>query len=159
MLRLSRPTTGLLAAAALLSALSCWDGCADRQEDSPLDRLGGLAVTRRREDPEKLAAMQADVLERGRRLQEVTEEVEAGRLSLFDAAARVRDIESASPFFPWERFREAHPGTSDDERFCWMVIGMVSPPGLKERQAREPLIARLRAELEGHLRAGTLRLP
>ncbi len=159
MLRLSRPTTSLLTAAALLSALTAWDGCAEQWDVSPLSRLGSLSVPQLREDQEKLAAQQAEVTERTRRLQEVTDAVVAGRLSLLDAAARVRDIQSASPYFPWDRFRASYPGATDDERFCRMVIGMVYAPELKDGPQRVALAARLTAELEEHLRRGTLHLP
>jgi hypothetical protein len=158
MLRLSRPTTGLLASVAVLSALSAWDGCAGRHDTSPLDFLGALTVPRRRGDPEQEAALRADVLDRSRRLEEVTVEVRAGRLSLLDAAARARDVQSASPYFPWDHFRRMHPAATDDERFCRLVIELAAPSGGTLRGA-DPVVARLEAELEAHRKNGTLRLP
>ena len=159
MLRLSRTTTGLALIVALLSALTAWDGCADQSETSPLDLIGSLTVPRPRGDPRQEQALQVDVLHRSRQLQEVTEEVVAGRLSLLDAAGRMRDFQSASPYFNWERFRESHPAGSDDERFCRMVIDLAYPLGLKDEPQREAVARRLEAELEEHLRRGTLRLP
>jgi hypothetical protein len=158
MLRLSRPTTGLLAAAAFLSALSAWDGCAEQPDDSPFEQLGTLAVSRRHSDSEKEAALREDVYRRSLQLQEVADEVRAGRLTLLEAAARARDIQSASPFFPWERFRETHPAGSDDERFCQMVIDLVTLPS-GPRGGSDPVVDRLRAELDEHLSQGTLHLP
>jgi hypothetical protein len=158
MLRFSRPTTGLLAVAAFLTALSAWDGCAVQQDDSPFERIGALTAPRRRGDPEQEAALRADVFGRSLRLQEVADEVRAGRLSLLEAAARARDIQSASPYFPWKHFRESHPGASDDERFCRMVIDLVTLP-TSPGSGPDPVVARLQAELDEHLSRGTLHLP
>jgi hypothetical protein len=158
MLRLSRPTTGLFAVAACLSALSVWDGCAERPDASPFERLGALAAPRRPGDPQQEAALRDDVFRRGLLLQAVADEVRAGRLSLLEAAARARDIQSASPFFPWERFRESHLGDSDDERFCRMVIDLVTLP-IRPAAGPDPVVARLQAELDEHLSRGTLHLP
>jgi hypothetical protein len=158
MLRLSRTTTGLLAVVALLSALTAWDGCAERQDTSPLDLIGALTAPKRPGDPEREAALRADVMGRSQRLVDVAGEVRAGRLSLLDAAARVRDIQSASPYFPWDHFRRMHPGATDDERFCRMVIELTAPSGGTLR-GQDPVVTRLEAELEDHLKNGTLRLP
>jgi hypothetical protein len=158
MLRLSRPTTGLIAAAAFLSALSAWDGCAEQPDDSPFEQIGALTVSRRHSDSAQEAALRDDVYRRSVRLQEVADEVRADRLTLLEAAARARDIQSASPFFPWERFRESHPAGSDDERFCQMVIDLVRLPS-SPRGGSDPVIDRLQADLEEHLSRGTLHLP
>ncbi|HEX5272847.1 MAG TPA: hypothetical protein VFW33_20255 [Gemmataceae bacterium] len=157
MLRLSRPTTGLLATAALLSAVTAWDRCADPQDASPFDRVATLIVPPRPQgDVQREAAFRDDVLGRSRRLEEVVAEVRAGRLGLLEAAARVRDIQSASPYFRRDLFREGQPGETDDERFCRMVIDLSTPA---RGGPPDPVVTRLEAELTQHLSRGPIRLP
>ncbi|HEX5272846.1 MAG TPA: hypothetical protein VFW33_20250 [Gemmataceae bacterium] len=156
MLRFSRPTTGLFAAAAFLSALTAWDRCADPNAPSPFEQVAGLIAPRRTGDAAREAALQADVVRRSRRLDEVVAEVRSGRLGLLEAAARVRDIQSASPFFPRDLFREGNAGDNDDERFCRMLINLSIPtPGA----GPDSVVTRLEAELNDHLSRGPIRLP
>ncbi len=158
MLRLSRLLTGLTVASALLTALTAWDRWAGGPGASPLEWFGGLLSPRRHWDPRHEADFHADVVERCRRLQEVADEVRAGRLGLLDGAARLRDIQSTSPYFAWQQFREFYPGDSDDERFCHLLIRLVTPlPAPPDHT--DPVVARLNAELAEHLKRGPIRLP
>jgi hypothetical protein len=80
----------------------------------------------------------------------------AGRLTLLEAAEHFRDLNGSYPGFSWYQFRHHFPGSSDDERHCRQVIQFVA----LETETGPAAVARkrLEAELEGHLRRGTLRL-
>src|SRR5262249_28652477 len=77
--------------------------------------------------------------------------VAAGRVSLREAAARFRDINASRRNFPWDRFREAHPGATDDERHCREVIRWVRWWVEEEQGSGRSLSRRLEAELKEHL--------
>jgi hypothetical protein len=81
-----------------------------------------------------------------------------GRLKLLAAAARFRDLQQSVPGYPWEGFRRAYPGDSEEERLCRAVIGYVGDAVRDEPGADPNLVRRLEAELQGHLRRGPLRL-
>jgi hypothetical protein len=89
----------------------------------------------------------------------VARDLACGRLTLLDAAARVRDIDRACPYFPWEEFRRASPHASDEERHCREMIGQVrSMPPLGD-PANEDAALGCEAELREHIARGTLHLP
>ena len=90
--------------------------------------------------------------------QRLARDVAEGRLPLAAAAARFRDLDEAPPGFPWDSFRHAFPGSSDEERHCWEVIVFVraTVPG---GPAGEPaLVECLEAELQECISHGDLRL-
>ena len=89
----------------------------------------------------------------------LADEVAAGRLSLFEAAARVRDMKL--PEFMVDLMRRADGAATDEEGFCrhmleWTVlrIGYNEGPVGAERM-RERLEAELQARMDIH---GTLKL-
>jgi hypothetical protein len=86
----------------------------------------------------------------------VAQDLAAGRLTLLEAAEHFRDLNGSYPGFNWYQFRRHFPGSSDDERHCRQVIQFVA----LETETGPAAVARqrLEAELEGHLRRGTLRL-
>jgi hypothetical protein len=115
---------------------------------------------------ERLRSAELDVdlkhaLERLEAEKRLVAEVIDGRRTLWEAAARLRDLPHAAPSF-WEMFRLDVEGTSDDEKMCRHVIGWVrasAPPG--PDQARAAAVAdRLQAELDERLCLyGTVCLP
>ena len=102
MLRLSRSTMRLAVSTALLSALAGWDRLAERRGTSALSSLGSRSVPRATDERRELDARMELTLARSRRIDEVAGEVAAGRLSLLDGAARLRDIHRAAPHFAFE---------------------------------------------------------
>ena len=99
-------------------------------------------------------------LERRRSAKEsVARDLAARQLTLLEAAARVRDIDWACPYFPWEAFRRASPHASDDERHCREVIGQIRSLLPFGEPANEDAALRCEAELRRHIACGTLCLP
>jgi len=93
------------------------------------------------------------------RRHEITGEVIQGRMGLFEAAARFRELNAASAD-GGRMVRVKHPG-SYDEQCCRQVISWVSARLVAEAPAR---VAFVRAGLEEQLqeclrRQGTIRLP
>ena len=159
MLRLSRSTVGLAVLAAMLSALSAWDYQAGRPDDSPLSRVAGPLLGPEREQARAADVACARAVDRSRQLEELSREVAAGRLSLLEGAARVRDIRLADPSVKVSHLRDTWPGASDDERYCRLTIAWVEGLPWTDRNQGRAVVARLRAELDDHVRRGTLRLP
>jgi hypothetical protein len=159
MLRLSRPTAFLLIAAGLLSALSECERRAEESDASPLPAAPVRLAPWLSEEARRLDGRVALAVARSRQVDELAGEVAAGRVSLLDGAARLRDIYRATPDFAWERFREGHPGASDDERFCRLLIERVEGVLWEDRSQAQAAADRLEAELEAQLASGTLRLP
>jgi hypothetical protein len=87
----------------------------------------------------------------------------AGRLTLLEAAARFRELNSQWPPFDWHLWREfihfRFPGVSDDEGLCRQVIVCANSALWEQPEEAERVRCRLEAELDQHLRHGTLRLP
>jgi hypothetical protein len=92
--------------------------------------------------------------------EEVIEQLVAGRIDLYTAAARFRALNDLPPQ-AWDNLRLAFPGETIAEQACRQVIGSVESrqrhhsPGEAEDWA-----CRLEADLQEHLqRYGTVRLP
>jgi hypothetical protein len=139
--------------------------------------LVGLLQWRRQPDPgreelpevspvlsgEDLRTQQLDekyqgVLQRVEAKRVITRELADGRLTLLQAAARIRDIDQQSPDFDLERFRSYYLGSSDDERHCRELIERFrssQPPGPQT----EALARRYEDEMHELAHHGTLRLP
>jgi hypothetical protein len=118
------------------------------------------------EDPledAKFRALCNAVSQRGLAKGRLAVDVAAGRLTLLEAAARFRELNSQWPPFDWHLWRGfihvRFPGVSDDEGLCRQVI-ICAKSALWEKPEEAELVAcRLEAELDEHLRHGTLRLP
>jgi hypothetical protein len=82
-----------------------------------------------------------------------------GRLSLLEAATRLRACYRLKPRFRWDLFRRRYPGCSDAECFCREAIDyavtLLHAPPERARALRQ----RLEAELSEALRHGPLRMP
>jgi len=100
----------------------------------------------------------ADVAQRNAAKEAIAEEVIAGRMGLFEAAAHYRALDAQQPNFNIEAFRLFVSGNSDEERYCRSVLVRVRvlyPP-----ISDEDLGAPLEMELEAHLRRySTVQLP
>jgi hypothetical protein len=85
---------------------------------------------------------------------ETAAEVVAGRLTLREAAARLREADERSPEFNREAFRSLVPGRTDEERYGRQVIRHVE--GLLNDRPGEAaeVVARLEAELREYLSSG-----
>jgi hypothetical protein len=122
-----------------------------------------LTLLRRLEDNrrawEDLDERLAAAVRRTEAKRQVAEDVAEGRVTLTEAAARVRDLNRASPELRWGTYRRAYPAASDEERFCREVISLVC--GLAENDPERYLAVteRLEAELREYLDRGPLILP
>jgi hypothetical protein len=121
------------------------------------ERLQGPAVEieRQRVLDDQRATAQRRVLVQ----QQIVEQVIARRLSLLEAAACWGAALEAYPGVNWEMYRRSWPGSSDVERHCWCLIDAVKFKLRKEPERAEAIGEALEAELRGHLKDGTLRLP
>jgi hypothetical protein len=92
--------------------------------------------------------------------EEVIAEVLAGRLSLLEAAARVRAAGTELPSWARPKLECLFPGSSDDERQCRRVIALIEGTLRDEPSRCGMVIGCLQAELREHLlRYGGVRLP
>lgn len=91
--------------------------------------------------------------------QGVADEVRAGRLSLFEAAAVFWVLNQAQTGQGLEHLRRRYPDVSDEERHCRHVISWVEATVLDELSRDDGTVARLRGELKAALNPGPLRLP
>ncbi len=90
----------------------------------------------------------------------VAQELIAGRLTLFEAAERFRELSVADPHYNWAAFRFAYQCPTDEERFCRHVIVVVKSELVDRDPAAAIAVAkRLERELSTRLASGTLRLP
>lgn len=89
----------------------------------------------------------------------IAQEVAQERLPLLTAAAWFRQINLSSPGFDAQRFQDAYPGGSFEERCCRQVIAYVDYFLQSQSRDAAPIVQRLEAELAQQLQAGTLRLP
>jgi hypothetical protein len=139
-----------LAAVALVAASRCSDqGLAlppdtPRQQGEPDDRLD-----------EQLQAAQRRTAAKT----ELAEEVASGRLGLFEAAARFRDLDAGVSEAYRQGWRHLAEGGSDEERYCRQVLSYVAL-ALHNRPGNGGVILdRLGAELDKALAGGALHLP
>lgn len=128
--------------------------------------LAGLAAHRlarapegpRRGEPEDATVVAVRAIQArmaGKR--QVADEVIAGRLSLLEAAAVFRRLDTVGPPIP--PIRDRFPDlTSDDEAYCRSVVEYVQST-VPADENQEEWTRRLRDELETRLRDGTLHLP
>ena len=105
-----------------------------------------------------LEAWRAGLMWRTAVSEEIARELAAGCIDLAEAAARFRDLYRGMPPSQWRMFRRIYPGASDEERFCRAVVRQVEV-ALPDGDDKDALLASLRAEIEGRLASGTLRLP
>ena len=92
----------------------------------------------------------------------VTAEVRAGRLTLFEAAARFGKLNAGPGEYGIQQtVQSVYPGDSYEEKLCRQVIRHVELEAASESPgAAEAAVARLEAELEDHmLRHGRVCLP
>jgi hypothetical protein len=108
-------------------------------------------------------ALCSGVLQRGLAKGRLAADVAAGRLTLLEAAAGFRELNSRWPPFDWRLWRQfihgRFSGVSDEEGLCRQVIGCAKSTLWQQPEKAEQVARRLEAELDQHLRHGTLRLP
>ena len=144
-----------LAVAGLTCNQIRWSGPGGRHG---LDLLKEVQEQQRRSDD--LDDVMAAVVRRRALKQAVVEELLAGRITLRAAAARFRAINEAAAAFPWDEFRRAYPGSTDEERHCREVIAQMKVLRWDRPGEMAEVVARLEAELQDCLeRDGTIRLP
>jgi hypothetical protein len=159
MLRLSRPTIALFLGVALLNALHGWALVAEQAGYTAPPAVSRLLL---RDVLERRAAVLANLdgaRGRQRGAQELAAAVAQGRLTLYEGAARLRDLYRGAPDFPWQAVERRFPGASDEERCCRLLLGEIRSLEGPDREQAQAVALRLEAELEDELRRGTLSLP
>jgi hypothetical protein len=126
---------------------------ADRESGSSSESWGVLR--RERERTAELERGRQIALRRVEIKTEVATELIAGRLTLFEAAARFRDLKDPPKAY-WSLLRRAYPGKSDAECICRSTIDWTVNVAL-DQPCGEPGAAAVRSRLEGELRAHLLR--
>jgi hypothetical protein len=140
----------------LLCALLCWPDLLADAWQSPCVKAAFPAEQRREEDLNRHRA----VLRRRAEVKTgLVRDVADGRLTLLEAAARLRELDRATPDFPWEVFRLGRPGMSDEERHCRELIGHLRGDVVLESGDENEVVRRWEEELRLHLERGTLQLP
>jgi hypothetical protein len=91
--------------------------------------------------------------------EEVVPEVLAGRLTLWQAAARFRALDATASPRIRKSLGEGFPGIAEDERCCRKVITWVARREAERPDGGHGVAQRLAAELEDALRHGRLSLP
>jgi hypothetical protein len=107
---------------------------------------------------ERLEEQTEAVLRRTGAKTEVAEEVAAGRLGLFAAAARFRDLDADTSADYRQHWRLLVEGATDEERYCRQVLSYAALP-LREQGDGPAALDRLRAQLDEALAGGGVRLP
>jgi hypothetical protein len=79
-----------------------------------------------------------------------------GRITLLEAAARIRELDRLEAPVVLAQIRQAYPANSETERCCKEAITWVESWLVGHPEQDQAVLLRLRAELDEHLRRGTL---
>jgi hypothetical protein len=125
-----------------------------------LDLPGLMAELRKKErDSDALTRQDEAILRRSAAKQDICRALAAQQLTLLEAAGRFRDLDESGAFFDWTIFCEAFPGKTAAERHCREAIRHTHE-FLWDRPGEADVVCTcLDAELNRHLREGTLVLP
>jgi hypothetical protein len=103
------------------------------------------------------ARWQRDLVQRMGARGALADSLIAGRLNLLHAAEGFRDLDARSPTFDLENFRQHMPGSTDEEKYCRLVIEVV------EGQLKSPhdefadeVVSKLEMELDRLVSTGEL---
>jgi hypothetical protein len=149
-------TTAAMPPGLLLCALLFWpDLCADAWRVSFVK--GAFPEEQCRE--EKLDRYRHTLQWRSDVKTALVHDVAEGRLTLLEAGARTRELDRATPEFPWDAFRLGTPGLTDEERHCREVISHLRGSATLGPTRSDELAQRLEEELRQLIERGTLQLP
>jgi hypothetical protein len=157
-------TRGFLAAGAVLAALAgvlyLFPGAAARLglDFWTVPELC-LDMQQAEADAAELDRQSEETLRRLVAREDAVRAVQGGRLTLWQAAARFRDLDATAPASARRVAARRFPGISEDERCCRLVIAWLAAAEEKQPGGGTGLARRLTAELEGALRSGPLSLP
>jgi len=146
MLRLSHSTVALILGLGLLVALDGWRRVAERAGYSLPPALSRPLLREALAEQAAVRGQLAATLERERRFEELARAVMEGRLTLREAAVRLRDLYRA-PDFPWETVARRFPGASDEECCCRLLIQALRSLQGPDRERAQTAASRLEAEL------------
>jgi hypothetical protein len=146
--------------AALTGALCLFPGAAARLglDFWTVPELG-LDMQRGEADAADMDRQSEETVRRLTAKGEAVQEVLDGRLTLWQAAARFRDLDATARASARRQARRRFPGLSEDERSCRQVIAWAAEADEKRPGGGTGLARRLTAELEDALRHGRLSLP
>jgi hypothetical protein len=103
------------------------------------------------------ARWQRDLVQRAEARGALADALIAGRMNLIHAAEGFRDLDARSPNFDLESFRQHMPGSTDEEKYCRLVIEVV------EGQFKSPhgdfaaeVVSKLETDLDRLITSGEL---
>jgi hypothetical protein len=103
------------------------------------------------------ARWQRDLVQRAEARGALADALIAGRMNLIHAAEGFRDLDAPSPNFDLESFRQHMPGSTDEEKYCRLVIEVV------EGQLKSPhddfadeVVSKLEMDLDRLITTGEL---
>jgi hypothetical protein len=144
-----------------LAAGMLWVGSRSLLELRPGDTSLGVFGRQMAEEirrGEQLDAAGPIIMHGLERKSEIARELIAGRLTLFEAAARFKAVNAARPA-NLPPILDPYPGATYEERLCRQVI-VFADTELEGSYDRAEFVARLEADLQEHLdRHGTVVLP
>jgi hypothetical protein len=148
---------------ALVALGLVWAGCrAVSDEPAAVQEVrdSGPDVTEETETrrAERLEVYQKIILWVTGKHSEITTDVVAGRLTLFEAAAGFRAVRQVRDKY-LKPVSVSLPGKTEEEQLCWQVIVAVEQR-LLDKPEQAAVVARLNKELQEHLgRYGSVHLP
>jgi len=145
--------SGLVAALSLFPSWAAAVGLDLWNVPAAVDALEQEAQLDDRLDGEVQAALRRTVAK-----SQVAGEAVEGRLTLFEAAARFRDLDADATEDYRRAWRATVGGSSDEERYCRQVLGYAELV-LRDRSDDPAALGRLKAQLDQALARGDLRLP
>jgi hypothetical protein len=119
----------------------------------------GLDMQKAEADAADMDRHSAETVRRLVAKEDTVREVQEGRLTLWQAAARFRELDATAPASVCRETARRFPDISEDERCCRMVILWAAEAEQRQPGGGTGLARRLTAELEDALRRGRLPLP
>jgi hypothetical protein len=159
----------LIIALSVASALIVYvssRGDLDRAEGERVQQgeaLGAILGWQNPEDDSRRRAHIDAIMRRWSAKERVMADLFARRITLLEAAARFRDLHLTAPPFDWSTWRmimhDRFPNAADDDEcMCRHVIDAMDARFSEFSEEAPSVLARLEAELNDHLRRGTLQL-
>ena len=131
-------------------ALFSWLGWEPQDQPPHPERYYQVDRDQERGRHEQLENLRQDLLGRAEKKKRLAQDVIGRRITLRQAAASLRDLESGgvSAIYYASIVRTLYPGKTPEESLCRKVISLVQEVLEDDPDRRDRVLARLRAELE-----------